>query len=152
MTVASSALPTADMTAATLPAESPLAFDARHELPTPASHRNAPPLTVIADGTTVGGSVTVTGDLRVDGAVEGELLAAGGLCEIGPQGAVRIDLARAVSVVVHGRVDAREIVARRVTVMRGGELHARLVVAEAVDVEEGGKLAADLDVGRGRAA
>lgn len=138
------------MSATVIPADDVGALEARHELPTPIAGKKAPPLTVIADGSTVGGSVTVTGDLRVDGAVEGELLAAGGACEVGRQGAVRVELARAVTFVVHGTVTAREVVARRVTVMRDGELHAQLLIAEAVEVEDGGKLAANLDVGRGR--
>lgn len=137
------------MSASVVPAATAVPLDERHELPTPGTTRKAPPLTVVADGSTIGGSVTVTGDLRVDGTVEGELVAAGGGCEVGPQGALRVALVRAVTVVVHGTVHAREVVARRVVVMGDGALHADLVIAEGVEVEDGGALLATLDVGRG---
>ena len=119
---------------------------ADRELPPPPP-KNAPPLTVIADGTNVGGHVNVTGDLRVDGSVEGALLSAGGSCEISLGGAVHVESARAVSLVVHGKLRATEVVARRVTVMSSGELLAHVVAAEAVEVEDGGKLGAALEIG-----
>lgn len=118
----------------------------QRELPPPPP-KNAPPLTVIADGTNVGGRVNVTGDLRVDGAVEGEMLAAGGACEISSGGAVSVDTARAVSLVVHGKLKAREVVARRVVVMGAGEIVAQVVAADTVEIETGGKLDATLEIG-----
>ena len=107
----------------------------------------ANPITVIADGTKVDGSVSVGGDLRVDGAVEGPLLAAAG-CEIAPQGVVSVETARAEALVVHGRLLATEVFATRVAVMPAGQLFAQVVVAESVDVEAGGKLAAQLEIAR----
>ncbi len=112
-----------------------------------ASTTAPPPITVIADGTKVDGSVSVGGDLRVDGAVEGPLLAATA-CEIAPQGVVSVDATRAESLVVHGLLRAVEVQATRVTVMASGRLFAHVVVAECVDVQPGGKLAAQLDVQR----
>jgi cytoskeletal protein CcmA (bactofilin family) len=116
------------------------------ELPPPAP-KKAPPLTVIADGTNVGGRVNVTGDLRVDGNVEGSLLSAGGACEVSAQGVVAVEQARAASLVVHGKLRANEVLARRVVVMSAGELLAQVVAAEEVEVEDGGKLGATLEIG-----
>jgi cytoskeletal protein CcmA (bactofilin family) len=110
-----------------------------------------PPITVIADGTKVDGSVNVTGDLRVDGAVEGTLLASGGACEIAARGNVSVDVARATSLIVYGRLRAAEVFARRVVVMPDGEINAQVIVADAVEVEGGGKLAANLEIGRSAA-
>lgn len=107
-----------------------------------------PPITVIADGTKVDGSVSVGGDLRVDGAVEGPLLQAAA-CEIAPQGVVSVDTARAQALVVHGRIRADEVHATRLHIMPAGQVFAHLVVAESVDVEAGGKLAAQLEIARG---
>lgn len=129
------------MSQSTAPAPSP-----ERELPPPPP-KNAPPLTIIADGTNVGGHVSVTGDLRVDGTVEGALLAAGGSCEISPKGAVHVETARAVSLIVHGKLRATEVVARRVVVMKDGELLAHVLAAEAVEVEDGGILGASLEIG-----
>ena len=118
------------------------------ELPPPAP-KKLPPLTVIAEGTAVDGRVQVTGDLRVDGRVDGPLLAAGGACEVSPGGAVAVETARAASLVVHGTLHAGEVVARRVLVTEKGALHARVVACEGVEVEAGGKLAATLEIGAG---
>jgi cytoskeletal protein CcmA (bactofilin family) len=111
----------------------------------------ANPITVIADGTKVDGSVSVGGDLRVDGAVEGPLLAAAA-CEIAPQGVVSVETARAETLVVHGRLQAAEVYATRIAVMPAGQLFATVVVAESVEVEAGGKLAAQLEIARRGAA
>ena len=119
---------------------------AARELPPPAP-RKLPPLTVIAEGTAVDGRVQVAGDLRVDGRVEGPLLAAGAACEISTGGAVSVAAARAASLVVHGTLLAGEVVARRVLVTATGTLHARVLAAESVEVEAGGKLGAVLEVG-----
>ena len=117
-------------------------------LPPPAPKpKHAPPLTVLAEGTAVGGRVEVGGDLRVDGAVEGVLLGAGGTCEVSAQGKVTVETARAATLVVHGALRADAVAARRVVVAATGELRARLVAAESVEVEEGGKLDATLEVG-----
>jgi cytoskeletal protein CcmA (bactofilin family) len=113
--------------------------------------RQAPPITVIADGTKVDGSVSVGGDLRVDGAVEGAMLSADA-CEIAPHGVVSVETARAHVLVVHGRLRATEVYATRVSVMPTGQLYAHVVVAESVDVDAGGKLAAQLEVARGGSA
>jgi cytoskeletal protein CcmA (bactofilin family) len=118
------------------------------ELPSPPTGK-APPLTVIAEGTQVEGLVHVTGDLRVDGRVEGRLLASGAACEISRAGSVAVDMARAVSIVVHGTLRATEIVARRVTVTATGVLQAQVLAAESVEVELGGALDATLEVGGG---
>jgi cytoskeletal protein CcmA (bactofilin family) len=117
------------------------------ELPPPPP-KKAPPLTIVADGTSVEGRVQVTGDLRVDGRVDGPLLAAGATCEISTKGAVAVETARAAAIVVHGVLKADEVIARRVTVTSTGTLHARVVAAEAVEVDAGGTLDADLEVGR----
>ncbi|MDX2192879.1 MAG: polymer-forming cytoskeletal protein [Gemmatimonadales bacterium] len=112
--------------------------------------KGPPPITVIAEGTQVQGSVEVTGDLRVDGAVQGGLLASGGGCEVARQGAVQVERARAHQLTVHGTLHANEVRARHVLVCGDGELVAQVVYAEAVAVERGGKLAALLEV-EGRA-
>lgn len=109
--------------------------------------RGAPPITVIADGTKVDGSVSVGGDLRVDGAVEGPLLAAAS-CEIASRGVVSVENARAQALVVYGRLRAAEVHARKIAVMSGGQLLAHLVVAEAVDVADGGQFAAHVEIAR----
>src|SRR5438067_384602 len=84
------------------------------ELP-PAPPKKLPPLTVVADGTSVEGRLQVTGDLRIDGRVDGPLLAAGASCEISAGGTVSVHTARAVSIVVYGALRADEVIARRVT-------------------------------------
>jgi cytoskeletal protein CcmA (bactofilin family) len=109
---------------------------------------SANPITVIADGTKVDGSVSVGGDLRIDGTVEGPTLAASS-CEIAPHGVVSVETARAEAFVVHGRLLANEVYAKRVAVMPAGQLFAHVVVAESVDVSAGGKLAAQLEIARG---
>jgi cytoskeletal protein CcmA (bactofilin family) len=119
---------------------------APRELPPPPP-KKVPPLTVIAQGTAVDGRVQVAGDLRVDGRVEGPLLAAGAACEISPGGSVAVETARAASLVVHGTLHAGEVVARRVLVSAAGTLHARVLAAEGVEVEAGGTLAAVLEIG-----
>ena len=106
---------------ATPPAPGVPAPSVARELPSPSTGK-APPLTVIAEGTRVEGLVEVTGDLRVDGRVEGRLLAAGAACEISRAGTVAVDTARAVSIVVHGTLRATEVVARRVAVSATGVL------------------------------
>lgn len=108
--------------------------------------RAAPPITIIAEGTAVQGSVSVGGDLRVDGHVEGALLSAEG-CEIAAHGAVAVGTARVTRLVVHGRLQAEAVTARHVVVVAGGDLQAHVVVAETVDVEPGGALLAQLEVG-----
>lgn len=110
-----------------------------------------PPITVIADGTRVSGSVSVGGDLRVDGAIEGPLMAASG-CEVAPHGVVSVETARAEALVVHGRLHASKVHATRVAVMAAGQLIAQVVVAESVEVEAGGKFAAQLEIARRGAA
>lgn len=132
-------------TASAAPPEPPAA-PAERELPPPPP-KPAPPLTVIAEGTTVGGRVEVGGDLRVDGVVEGTLLGAGGACEVSAGGRVAVETARAVALVVHGVLRAETVIARRVVVMAAGELRAHVVAADAVEVEAGGKLDAMLEVG-----
>ncbi len=106
------------MSAAPAPVPTPEGT-AERELPPPAP-KHAPPITVIAEGTAVGGRVEVRGDLRVDGAVEGTLLAAGGSCEVSAGGSVAVGTARAAAVVVHGVLHAEEVVARRVVVTAAG--------------------------------
>jgi cytoskeletal protein CcmA (bactofilin family) len=134
--------------AATQPRESAPHQPVARELPPPAP-KKLPPLTVIAQGTAVDGRVRVEGDLRVDGRVEGPLLAAGASCEVSPGGSVAVETARAASLVVHGTLHAGEVVARRVLVTAAGALHARVVAAEGVEVEAGGTLAATLEIGAG---
>ena len=121
---------------------------AERDLP-PEPPKKGPPLTVVADGTSVEGRLAVTGDLRVDGRVEGAALTAGASCEISRGGTVVVEQARAASLVVHGALRADEVVARTVRVMAGGAVHARVVAAEAVDVETGGVLDAAIEIGKG---
>lgn len=134
-------------------AELPDALDARADAPDApralpaAPPKKLPPLTVIAEGTHVDGRVAVTGDLRVDGRVEGPLAAAGAACEISPAGEVSVDAARAATIVVRGRLHAREVVARHVLVAATGELRADVVAAASVEVETGGRLDATLEIG-----
>lgn len=108
--------------------------------------RAAPPITVIAEGTAIEGSVSVVGDLRVDGTVAGSLLEAEG-CEIAARGTVTVRTARARRLVVHGRLSADEVVAHHVVVLADGQVDAHVVVAEAVDVAAGGGLSAQLEIG-----
>lgn len=115
-------------------------------LPTAPSSKT-PPLTVIAEGTRVDGTVDVSGDLRVDGRVEGKALAAAATCEISRDGVVAVDLARALTITVHGTLRADEVVARRVVVMPTGTVVARVLAAESVEVETGGTLEASLEIG-----
>jgi cytoskeletal protein CcmA (bactofilin family) len=127
-----------------LPQAQPIA-----ESPLPdAPPRKRPPLTVVAEGTSLDGRLQVAGDLRVDGRVDGALLAAGATCEIGATGAAQAECVRAATLVVHGALRADEVAARRVTIAAGGALHARLVRAEAVEVAEGGVLDAMLETAR----
>jgi cytoskeletal protein CcmA (bactofilin family) len=134
------------MSNAASPRPKDVAPPAARELPPPAP-KKVPPLTVIAEGTAVDGRVQVTGDLRVDGRVEGPLLAAGAACEVSPGGSVSVVTARSATLVVHGTLHAAEVIARRVLVTSAGTLHARVLAAESVEVEAGGTLGAALEIG-----
>jgi cytoskeletal protein CcmA (bactofilin family) len=121
--------------------------------PPPASvHSHHPPVhqrieTVIGDGTKVSGEVTVDGDLRVNGEVDGQITTSHTLI-VGKTGLVKADI-EAGSAEIAGRVVGRVSAQERVVLLGGSRLEGD-VQASSFKIEDGAFFQGNCVMGGGR--
>jgi len=136
------------------PEVSPSSMNAKTSTSASAGSLGAPPVSpnapaCVSQGIKIKGEMTGTEDLFIDGVVEGKISLTNSVLTVGPNGAVKADIA-ARELVVRGRAEGTFAAVQRIQIWRSARVHGDIKCGS-IAIEDGAELRGKVEAGKAAA-